>query len=182
MYQNLYFIAIVPPDGLKERVKSLKEELKDKYGVKHALKSPAHITLQMPFKRVAAYESRIVNALEEFAGLQRPFPVILSGFNCFSPRVIFVKVEDHAPIVELHAGLRHILTGKLNFTEKEITHRFHPHMTIATRDLTEALFREAWPEYEKRELTASFTASSLCLLKHNGKCWEEYREFGFIQK
>ncbi|UGU14532.1 2'-5' RNA ligase family protein [Sinomicrobium kalidii] len=182
MDKDLYFIAIVPPEDIRQRVRRLKEEVKERFGAKHALKSPAHITLQMPFKRIAAEESQIINALEGFARLQRPFPVMLSGFDCFSPRVIFVKVEDHAPIVELHAGLQRVLTGKLGFTGREITRRFHPHMTIATRDLPEIVFRKAWPEYEMREFGASFIAGSICLLKHNGKYWEIYREFRFTQK
>lgn len=182
MYQDLYFIAIVPPSVLKERVKALKEEMKDRFGVKHALRSLAHITLQMPFKRVPADESLIIDALREFASEESPFAVNLSGFDCFSPRVIFVKVEDHSPIVKLHENLQGVLTGKLDFSPKDLSQRFHPHMTIATRDLTKTLFREAWPQYEFREFTASFAARSICLLKHNGRFWEEYMSFNFTQK
>ena len=47
----LYFIALIPGKELKEKVRAVKERMKADYNAGHALKSPAHITLQMPFKR-----------------------------------------------------------------------------------------------------------------------------------
>ncbi|RNL84907.1 2'-5' RNA ligase family protein [Sinomicrobium pectinilyticum] len=182
MDQKLYFIAMVPSSDIRERVRDLKEELKERFGVKHALKSPAHITLQMPFRRDQAEETAISEVLEEFAREQLSFQVDLSGFDSFPPRVIFVKVNNHEPIKQLCESLRIVLSDRLKFTEKELSHKFHPHMTIATRDLSEDLYDRIWPEYESRELKASFTASGICLLKHNGRFWDIYKEFGFTQK
>lgn len=182
MDQKLYFIAMVPPPDIRGRVRELKEELKNRFGVRHALKSPAHITLQMPFRRDPAEEAAISGVLEEFATEQFSFPVDLYGFDSFPPRVIFVKVKNHEPIKRLYESLQVALSDRLNFTEREISHKFHPHMTIATRDLSEDLYYRVWPEYESRTFEASFTARGICLLKHNGKFWEVYREFGFTQK
>ena len=49
--RDLYFIALIPHTGLREEIREIKERMRDEYGAGHALKSPAHITLQMPFKR-----------------------------------------------------------------------------------------------------------------------------------
>ena len=54
---DLYFIAIIPYSELREKVRKVKERMKAEYGAGHALKSPAHITLQMPFKRSSADEA-----------------------------------------------------------------------------------------------------------------------------
>ncbi|MGS2738693.1 2'-5' RNA ligase family protein [Sinomicrobium sp. M5D2P17] len=182
MDQKLYFIAMVPPPDVRERVRALKEELKNRFGVRHALKSPAHITLQMPFRRDPAEESAMSGVLEEFATGQLSFPVGLSGFDSFPPRVIFVKVKNHKPIRRLYESLRNVLSDRLKFSEKEMSHKFHPHMTIVTRDLDEDLYQQVWPEYESRKFEASFTAGNICLLKHNGRFWDIYKEFGFTQK
>lgn len=44
-----YFLAIVPDEAICDEVTILKEQLRDSFGLKYALRSPPHITLKMPF-------------------------------------------------------------------------------------------------------------------------------------
>lgn len=179
---KLYFIALIPHEMLREEIKQLKEEMKERFNAKHALKSPAHITLQMPFKWKEEEENRLISSLEKFATGQSSFTATLNGFGHFSNRVIYVNVEKPKPIISLHAQLKGILVNELSFQKHEITADIHPHMTIATRDLSKPAFREAWPEFQQREFQGSFLVKSLFLLKHNGKHWDVYREFPFIDE
>ncbi len=179
---QLYYIALVPHESLRERVKGLKEELQLNFDVKHALKSPAHITLVMPFRRSVDAEHALVSSLDSFAATQSNFEVVLDGFDCFAPRVLFVKIKDHHPITRLHVSLNHFLSVELNFEEKELKSSFHPHMTIATRDLSEEAFNQAWPLFEKRAFEDTFVVSSIFLIKHNGKHWDIFKEFEFDRK
>jgi len=156
--------------------------MSERYGASHALKSPPHITLQMPFRRNSAAEWSMARELERFAENEPVFPVKLSGFDCFSPRVIFVQIENHQPIISLHTRLAKELGSALGFSDRELSKRIHPHMTIATRDLTVDAFLEAWPEFENRPFNATFQAESITLLKHNGKFWDVYKEFEFGKK
>ena len=176
---SLYFIAIIPHLKLREQIQSLKDEMKVRFHAKHAIKSPAHITLQMPFKRNKEDEHLIIDGLQNFAWNHNLINIELDGFGCFTPRVIFIKVKDHKPIIELHSNLKKILVSEFLFKENEISNKIHPHLTIATRDLTEKAFHEAWPDFEKRKFIASFTIKNIFLLKHNGKCWDIYKEFPF---
>lgn len=176
---NLYFIALIPHIELREQIKVLKKEIKEQFNATHALRSPAHITLQMPFKSSNEDEPYLINTLQEFAANQNAFMVKLSGFNCFSPRVIFVKVIDYEPIISVHAKLKKVLIEKMQFEENVITQNIHPHMTIASSDLSVETFSGAWGEFEKRKFEASFLTKSLFLLKHNGKFWDIYQEFLF---
>ena len=177
--KSLYLIALVPEVELRSRIRSLKEEMKHRFGASHALKSPAHITLQMPFRRPESFESEMTKALESFALRQACFELPLNGFDCFPPRVLFVKVAHQGAVIELHRQLQDTLEKELRLSIQERGARFHPHMTIATRDLTEEAFLEAWPEFSRRSFDAVFPVRSLFLLKHNGKAWEVYREFLF---
>lgn len=177
--RSLYLIALVPDAALRARVRALKEEMKQRFGASHALKSPAHITLQMPFRRPASFEPDLSRALESLSGGQPVFELSLNGFDCFPPRVLFVKIGNPDPVTQLHSKLQQVLKQDLGFSQGERGFRFHPHMTIATRDLTEGAFREAWPEFSNRSFEASFPVKSLSLLKHNGKTWDIYREFPF---
>ena len=178
---QLYFLALVPDEKLRAEVKSLKEEMRDKFNASHALKSPAHITLQMPFRRNEDDEDFIIQTLETFSREKLSFDILLDGFDCFAPRVIFIKIKNPSPIISLHRKLNKILRDPLEFSSKVLTHRLHPHMTIATRDLSEEAFTQAWPQYESKEFSATFKAKSLFLLKHNGQNWNIFKEFCFGQ-
>ena len=176
---NLYFIALIPDDKLRAEVKSLKEELETNFGASHALKSPAHITLQMPFRRPEHDEQYIIKSLEEFCKEQTSFDIYLEDYDCFEPRVIFIRVKYHQPIIDLHKSLNDVLVSKLNFNSKVLTDKLHPHMTIATRDVTEEAFEQAWPKYKSKTFNAFFRTNSLFLLKHNGKHWDIFKEISF---
>lgn len=178
-HQHLYFIALIPPIELRERIKALKEEMKETFKAQHALKSPAHITLQMPFKCSNELEPFMFEVLEEFSSHQTSFKISLLDFDCFTPRVIFVKVKNHASIKSLHSNFIHIFSKNMDIGEKVISWNIHPHMTIATRDLSFENFNIAWPIFKEKEFEASFLCKSLFLLKHNGKSWDIHREFLF---
>lgn len=180
MAKNLYLIALVPGKELREHVRKLKLEMSDRFRTSHALKAPAHITLQMPFRREEEREQLILEKLRDFSTVRPPFEVSLNGFDAFPPRVIFLKVINHEPIKKLHAALNKFLKTKLQFTQKELNEEIHPHMTLATRDLSKKMFHKAWPDFKDREFEATFHADSLHLLKHNGKHWELFEEFPFL--
>lgn len=179
MAAQLYFIALIPDPTLRDQVRSLKLEMKDRFNAKHALKSPAHITLQMPFRREEIEETKIIKTLGEFATSQNPFTLNLDGFGAFPPRVIFIHISNPAPVIQLHKNLKIILTNSLGFEPKDLIDQIHPHMTIATRDLTSAAFQAAWPEFQDRKFSASFITNGLILLKHNGTQWDIFQKFGF---
>ena len=177
---NLYFIALIPDQDIRRDVKALKEEMRDNYGAKHALKSPAHITLIPPFRRDQQHESFITDSMFRFASRQNVFSVELDGFGNFEPRVIYIDVKQALPIRNLHKGLCNTLMDEMLFHPDELKSKLHPHMTIATRDLTPEAYYSAWPELLKHRFKAQFEVSCISLLKHNGKFWEIFRTFGFV--
>ena len=77
MPSYLYLVALLPPPPVRERVRELKEEMRHRFRAGHALKSPPHITLQMPFRLDSQDESHLISLLERFASGQAPFPVDL---------------------------------------------------------------------------------------------------------
>lgn len=181
MDQGFYFIAIMPHEALKVKFNELKKTFKTSYGAQHALKTPAHITLQKPFRQVLKQEQKMTGQLAAFASQQKPFNVELKGYGCFSPRVIYIAVNNPDPVLNLHARLKDTLIKQLNFKVNEVSQQLNPHMTLAHRDLSASMFHKAWNEYKNLTFNATFLAQSLYLLKHNGKNWEVFKEFPFCQ-
>jgi 2'-5' RNA ligase len=181
-HKNLYFIALVPHEELMAKVKSLKEEMRDKYGAKHALKSPAHITLIAPFSRPDGYEGFFIDAMQRFADGRETFEVHLSGFNSFPPRVIYIDIADPEPVRRLYLDIKKFLLDEMLLNQEELKSKFYPHLTLATRDLTRESYKRAWPIFEKSDFKNNFDVKSVFLLKHNGKFWDIYKEFKFKQE
>ncbi|TVR85733.1 MAG: 2'-5' RNA ligase family protein [Saprospirales bacterium] len=175
----LYFLALLPPEDLREKVKEIKLEISRCYGASHALKSPAHITLQMPFRKKESAEQSMEEALSGFSEKCKPFYIELGGFDFFPPKVIFIRISDHRPLVALRNNLLPVLWERLELTKKQTGNRFHPHLTVATRDLKDEAFPVAREDFSGREFSSGFEVKSLYLLKHNGKNWDIFKEFPF---
>ncbi|MCM8570608.1 2'-5' RNA ligase family protein [Gramella jeungdoensis] len=173
----LYFIALMPPAKIRDEIDALKKEIKEKHHVKHALKLPAHITLQIPFRMPEIKERILIKKIEKFSAQQQSFNVELEGFGKFAKNVIFVKIKDHEPFIELHRNLQDLMLNFLDLKSHEISSNIHPHITLATRDLKRSTFPAVWNDFKDREYSVSFKTDHLFILKHNGKTWDIFRKF-----
>lgn len=172
---KLYFLAILPPENILEEIKHFKLEIAEKYAAKHALKLPAHITIKRPFKMNEVQEKDLVNSLNKFAVEKVPFEVKLKDFSSFPPRVIFVEVENKKPVVEFYNYLQQHLESNPQLKDQD--EHFHPHLTVATRDLQIGKFSKAWEEFRNKKYRAAFKVDKFSLMKHNGKQWEIAENF-----
>ena len=173
-----YFVAIIPPEPIYQQAAELKNYFKDRYHSKGALHSPPHITLHMPFQWKRKKEAGLVEKLETFVSGQRSHTVVLKDFGCFAPRVIFMNVMPNDVLPRLQKDLQWFCRtelGLLNSLYKDLP--FHPHLTLAFRDLKKPAFAEAWKEFEHKEYTAQFVADRIALLRHTGKVWGVLESF-----
>lgn len=174
-----YFIALVPPEPLRSRIDDLKKEVAEKYNNKSALRSPPHITLHLPFEWKEEKEEALIENLSAFK-FDASFQIILKDFSCFEPKVVFIDVVKNETLDRLQKGLvQHVKTtcGLLN--QANDLRPYHPHVTIAFRDLRKADFYSMMEEYRDKKFDAEFVCNEFCLLKNDGKLWEIYRRFGF---
>jgi 2'-5' RNA ligase len=183
MKEGLYFIAILPPPELAEKVQAIKKEFVEKYDSKEAYRRPAHFTLQAPFEMPEADEEAIIPPLLSFAKHQQAFTVRLADFNHFRDDVIFIDVEDPSEMKSLHQNLISFLQNELDFTDGMIKDKnFRPHMTVAYRDLSTKQFHQAWAAFSSRSFDSFFKVNSFFLLKHDDKQWQPLQEFNFGDK
>lgn len=180
--KELYFIALTPPGEISEKATAFKNYFAEKFNSRHALKSPPHITLHMPFKWNPEKEKDVTDFLESFSSAQKPFEVRLNGFGSFPRRVIYIDVESNELLAKLYSDLASEFRAKLNiFNSGYKNEGFTAHITLAHRDLRPAAYNEAWQEFREKKFDRSFNAEKLALLKHNGKHWEILKEFPFLK-
>jgi 2'-5' RNA ligase len=174
--KDKYFLALVPPPPLYEEMLGLKEYFKEHYGSKAALRSPPHITLHMPFEWKTEKEEKLISSLADFSRLQKQLTIRLNGFDCFAPRVIFARVEPNEELTTMQKQLTQFCKVELNlFNAHYRDLPFHPHLTVAFRDLKKALFVRAWEEFRSKSLDRTFTSTHIALLKHDGRNWLLHR-------
>lgn len=172
----LYFIAIMPPGNIRAEIEIIKKEIKEKFGIKHALKLPAHITLQIPFRMPENQEPILIKKLQKFSQQHQSFHLELEDFGKFAKKVIFIKVKNHNPLIQLYESLKNMMLKFIDLRSHEISSKIHPHVTIATRDLKRTNFPKVWNEFEDHPYSAYFQAEDLYLLKHNGKTWDIFEK------
>lgn len=172
MSESLYFIAIVPPAEIQEEIMRFKQQMADKFGSKHALNSPPHVTLRMPFKWKDKKLDKLVNLMNQLNAELQPFSIQLKDFDFFEPRVVFVDVVPNKKLAKLQKNVVDLCRKVLKLENGNYKDQgFHPHITIGFRDLKKRMFYEAKQEFEAMSYGARFSASKIDLLKHDGKKW-----------
>ena len=175
-----FFLALLPPPQVQAYATELKEYFRDRYSSKAALSSPPHITLQPPFEWPDDECDRLQTTLANFSLQQVSIPIELFRFGSFPPRVIYIAVKSTPELMTLQMHLNQYLKESLDIIHPQShTRPFCPHLTVAFRDLKTAAFRQAWLEFEQREVQFSFLAHELTLLIHTGSCWEAHTTFHF---
>jgi 2'-5' RNA ligase len=176
-----YFLAIIPPSPIYEEALELKNYFKQKFNSKASLNSPPHITLHMPFRWKEEKEADLIDTLSKFKSGVAPFQLRLQNFNSFAPRVIFIDVAPNEQLVSLQKRLLKYCKKELNLFNADYKDQvFHPHLTLAFRDLKKSVFTEAWQEFNSKSFSAEFVVDKFDLLKHNGRVWESFSSIKLI--
>jgi 2'-5' RNA ligase len=178
MEHPLWFIAVLPPPEIQEEVTAFKLQAKERFKSKHALKSPPHLTLIPPFRMQEAKLDRLHSFLTEFAASRHSFELELSGFDCFAPRVIFVDIAPSEALNDLQAHLKRELLASFEL-ELRMRSGFHPHMTIAFKDLSRSKFEEAWSFFNRQTYERPFIVNAVFLLKYEDRRWKIHQQFSF---
>lgn len=172
--QSLYFIALLPPNDLTNKIDLERKSFSEKFQSFHALKTQPHVTLIAPFKRAENFEVEMHLQMQEFFVNVNSFQVVINGYGCFQKgnKVIFYKVEKSKELIAMHRQFVYFLRTQLHFSERETSYMYHPHITIAHRDLTDENFDNAWSECETKEFASIFKCNKVYFFKHDYTRWK----------
>jgi len=178
--KKLYFIGLIPNQEVSNKVMELKNYMADHHNCKAPLRSPPHITLYMPFQWKENKALELSLKLQEFADEQRSFEIHLKDFDSFSPRVIYIIIEENEFLQKLKKNLNWFLKRNFQLMDGDYKRRgFSPHITIAFRDLRKSEYFKAWEKFEHENFDGIFKCDNISLLKHTGKKWEIHSKLYF---
>ena len=166
-----YFLAIVPEGEFQAQVTDLKMEIRERFQAKYALKSPAHITVKMPFVYNEAKEQKLIEKLSGFVDKYDPITIKISGVRTFGERVIYLGVEAGQELFDLQRGLTSFCKTELNLVNELSDRNFHPHMTIAFKDVKKSQFQNILQFSTERNINAELDVSHIMLLKRIETAW-----------
>jgi 2'-5' RNA ligase len=168
---DMYFAALVLPEELDKKVMAYKQYMYQHYMCRVGLKSPAHITIIPPFWMDPKKEKEFINNINDLSAQIISFSIETNDFSAFKPRTIFIDVMENKHLIELKRKATEYFFEK-DFNIKTENRPYHPHITIATRDLYKKDFYEAWNYFENREFREDWQAKGLSILRHNKKNWD----------
>lgn len=168
-----YFLAIVPEGDIQQKALSLKEEIREKYRVKYALKSPAHVTLKMPFIFNEAKEPELISKIGDFLKGYPIFDIRIDGVRTFGNRVIFWNIKPDALLFKLQSELKLFCKRELKLVDELADRNYTPHMTIAFKDLKLAKFDLVLKLVRENAISQNYSAGDISILKKVNGRWKE---------
>jgi 2'-5' RNA ligase len=176
--KSLYLTAILPPEELTQQIDEIRQECASRFNVKAALKPPVHITLFKPIKLESDREKELLQILQGIKHNHEPFKIELENFDTFNSRVVYIRVLKNHSLWDLeHQITKAYKHHQIDGQEVGSNKAFHPHITIAFRDIAPATFPVMWAEYKNKKFKRAFVADHFTLLKHNGEKWLPFQNF-----
>lgn len=190
--ENLYLLCITPPSDLAFTIDQERRFCAARFGSYEALKPPVHLSLFGVFTVPAkAYE--LTDYLSEWISVQPQFSVQIKDFGFFDNKhrpEVYVDVKNNVWLNAFNKGLTRKMLQRFPYLTTASS--FHPHFTLAYKDLSQENFRKAKKYYHQCKFEASFDVKNIALFRHNYKMWEFKHEFslspqkaqgaGFVQK
>ncbi len=174
-----YFLALVPEGHVQELATSLKLEIREKFNVKYALKSPAHVTLKMPFIYNEVKEHYLIARIQDFVLNYKQFPITIGGVNTFGKRVIYWGVKSDNQLMEFQSSLKVFCRRELRLKEELSDVNFQPHVTLAFKDIKLKYFEDILKYIQERPIKEEIMLTDLTLLKKLDNRWFSAEKFSF---
>ena len=172
--ENLYFIALIPGRELREKISAVKHDFAARFKSKTALRVYPHITIKAPFKCKGSAHTELVNWFNGLRINQKAFTITLKDYGAFAHKkspVIFINPVANDGLKYLQKELTASFSSLFPGDVHAVDINFHPHITVAYRDLDASMFELAWSEYKQKKFNETFDVSAFYLLQHDTKQW-----------
>jgi 2'-5' RNA ligase len=173
--KDFLFAGFILPEPYHSEINFIKNAVAEKFRCLHALKTPPHITILPPFHMDQSHLAGFNMELEKMLTVEDSFYIHITGFGFFTTNhVAFLDVELSTQLKEIKFGVMKVLKNYLIVKDQ----KFHPHITIAHRDVEPAQFRllksylESMPEYVARIPIRDFI-----LFKHYQRSWTPVSQY-----
>lgn len=177
---QLKLLAIVLPEPAYSWIVEQQNFIATTWGPSRALRTPPHLTLIEPLA-LSDDQITIVDSLcSTAAATQDIFHISVSGYGAFIPRVVFMNPILPPELLLFQAEMRNKIRELMPEVLKKYQDRaFHPHITLAHRDVHPDQFKLMWKHYEHLHLNLEFRVEKFHALGHRTDGWVIEKEYIF---
>lgn len=171
-----FFVAVMADRALAGQIEAFRAWARETLGCRSGQRTPPHVTLVPPFVLPLGSLDGLEAALSAAALAGIPFIARVEGFDSFGERTLFARVvpgpdwdalRDRVYVAASDQGPELVT----RFPHPRVP--FHPHLTIANRDIPPGSARVALAELRARGLSAQMPVDHLALLRFEEGAWRE---------
>lgn len=171
-----YFVAVVCPPPLQDKINRLKSRVKEEYHCRVPMNSPPHLTLIPPFWIEPRNEPLVFHALDVFQYPPGIPQIRLQNFSHFDGRVLYIRVVEDPSLLDLKTKLESHFISILGGAVVPDVRVYHPHITLAQAGRRRSAFHRALEYFATGEFEDQFHADKISLLRHDGVAWQVIAE------
>jgi 2'-5' RNA ligase len=178
MQRILKLIAVMPPEPVYAEIRRKQQFIADTWGPKHALRTPPHITLIPPILLTSSEAGWLYGMADALSAMFPPFEILLQGYGSFRPRVVFINIVNKTALKDLQETWLHAVRSKMPHVLDTYPDRpFHPHLTLAHKDVTKPQFEQIWRFYEDKQYEAVLHVDAFYILQHGENGWTVEKKY-----
>lgn len=171
-----FFVAVMADESLAARIETFRAWARETLGCRSGQRTPPHVTLVPPFALPPGSLDGLVSVLTAAALAAVPFVARVEGFNSFGERTLFARVVPGPDWDSLRDVVYGVASSQRPVLAARFPHPrvpFHPHLTIANRDIPPGSARAALSELRARGFSAEMPVDHIALLQFEGGAWRE---------
>lgn len=174
--QQTHFLGVLIPEDLTLTLEDCRRYMNEAYGCKSGYGTPIHVTLVLPFHLPEEYTTAdLVYAIQKEVlpeAAQLKFDAHIDNFDAFGDRTIFAKViRDEKWTALRDIVLAAVLKAAPGCTKKD-QRPFHPHLTVANRDIPAGVSKDALEVMNELNLVEDFPVDNITIFERKGGKWE----------
>jgi 2'-5' RNA ligase len=175
-----YALYLIPPYSVVEPVAGIHALLRKQFGLAAASKFMVHVTIKGFFARKGGPLEPLLERLDVVMGSQRPFPVQFSGVHRDPVGIgLLLECPGQGADCELNAlhervydAVAPMIVPGCSFSEEERRQPFSAHITLAFRDIPEAMQDEVLDYIQDAPLPAeAFVADRYHFVEFQSQDW-----------
>lgn len=172
--QQTHFIGVLLPEDITLTLEDCRRYMNQAYGCKSGHKTPIHVTLVPPFALQEEFSTRdLVSAIEKYVLPQNlGFLAHIENFDAFGDRTIFANVISSEKWTKLRDETVKAILKTCPGCTKNDQRSFHPHGTIANRDIPFGVMTKALETMNELNLVEDFPVDNITIFERQGFCWE----------
>lgn len=172
--QQTHFIGVLLPEDITLTLEDCRRYMNEVYGCKSGHGTPIHVTLVPPFRLQEEYSTAdLISAIEkEVLPKGLDFTAHIDNFDAFGDRTLFANVIAGDAWTKLRDKTVQAIINTCPGCTKKDKKPFHPHATVANRDIPTGIMTKALQVMNELNLAEDFPVDNITIFERKGNRWE----------